>query len=487
VEKAGSIDYLKLIRSLEEETRNQRIESALAILEESSPEDIPSGLKPKFADIARRLNRPILGLKILWPEIMQKGQHSSDFVYELVSTLRRLGLGNQTRLWLERIPQSPRSLLERAFFHIQQWEYKEAGEILESLLGSKAALGDLNPSILQVNLMACHLFNNEPAKALKVQEDLQPGLLQSHRHLYINSLELKGQALFSLRKFESSEKVLEEAKQLVNSNSDITSLLIQKWTLILKYATGKIGLDDPEFNQIRQMARRVENWETIRDLDYQLSLLGNNRELMIKVLFGTPYVSYKARILDILTSEPIPTNYIWHDVRFPVAETKFDPLRFFHSDIKFGQAEHRLICLLLSDQYRPYSVIRLFDLLFPDELYNPYTSNGRIHNLIGSTRDSLRRLNLPLDIHSTKSGYRMRPSQDVSFVISHKMIFQDQMDLVLNALRSMFLTQPFSRVDAEEKLPFTRNQWKRILKDLVDSNNLCVNGNGKKTKYRIAS
>jgi hypothetical protein len=71
-------------------------------------------------------------------------------------------------------------------------------------------------------------------------------------------------------------------------------------------------------------------------------------------------------------------------------------------------------------------VIRIFDLLFPTEIYNPYSSDGRVHNLVAYARESLKGMNLPVEIQSTQSGYRLRPSEDVSFVISRQMIFADQ-------------------------------------------------------------
>lgn len=477
-------NFLTMRQSIDSLIKDQKFDAAGLELNKVSVEDVPKSLKASFANLARRADLPLLSLKFLWSEVFASQSEEEAFISELASTLRKLGLSQQAGQWIDRLPESQRKFQELAFVQVHQWKYKEAKILFEKALEAKSPKGSNANSILKVNLAACQIFLQEPSEALKVLSSIEQDLRNTHHHLYLNVLELKGQAQMQLEQYAEAKETLQLGLTSLNSKGGLTSLFLTKWLVLLKVKLKEIAPESLELSEFQSLTRKAGHWETLRDLDYHLALWTGDGAKLSKVQFGTPFESFKDRVIK-QRGVDTPAKYLWADPRSSHSKPELDSFLIFDKNLPYGQTNHRLLLLLLSDQYRPFPVTRIFDQMFPEELYNPFTSEKRIHNLISSLRKSFVKMGLPCELETSPSGYRLRPNSDISFWIREKMNFLSQTEMLKFSIQKLIPYDLFSRHQAEKYIPLSSDQWQRHLKQLIDSGDLEMSGHGKAAKYRI--
>lgn len=486
MDKLGKTININLIQHLELQMAAHQVTAVQNFINTLDPRQVPNEFKVRIAGIARRADLPLFSLKVLWIEIFERNNNSPDILFEYVACLRRLGLLNQAERWLAKLSErSLRFYKEKIFISMQQWDAKSAFESFRQLFSIHSLNLDQLEPVLKINYVSVLIDLGQFCEAIAIADDTLAQLQTSQNHLRLNLYELKGQAYYFLNELAEAEHSLALAKSLEGSQTNSASLFIRKWQYLVNLKKKPTQALETERTEIRKAAIQVGSWDTLRDLDFQVSVITENRTLYEATYFGTPYAGFRELMLRSSHLSPQSSGFVLKDSRLPAAPTVIDPLRDLGNLFGFGKAEHRLLCLLLSDTYKPFNVLRIFDNLFPDEIYNPFSSEKRVHNMVSKMRETLAKHNYKIELQTTNNGYRLRPNSDFSYFISPYMVFSDAGDMMLKVLRQKFQGQEFSNALAQEALGLTKFQYLRWIKPHLETRSILSFGQGKSTKYRI--
>jgi tetratricopeptide (TPR) repeat protein len=481
----SSPNFLELIQQIESLIRSFDLKAATTLIESIPSDSIQDKHIPKMASLAKRLNLPELGMKILWPKIYEQTSPGPDVVLEYASCLRKAGLCRQAFLWLRKLPKNDVTLRELALAHMPLWEYAEAYEILTDILSRSTPETSPDYGVIKLNLSSCCIFLEKPEEALGHLDEIIANKGFGNKLIHQNAMEMRARCL-SLQ--GRPTEALEYLKGVLPGQEGVLNLpqlFVKKWQFQAKLATDPSWNYHEEMFAVQTMARKLGHWETLRDLDYQVADLTGNQELLTKVYFGTPFDSYKSRLVKRMGSLTLPNFYIWKSVKHGPETRVLDSFLEVGMKLGLGQTEHRLFLLLLSDQYRPFSVEKLFDELHREDLYDPFSSKNRMHTLIKSLRKQLVDFEIPMNISSTIMGYRVRPDEKSAFQIYPKMSFVSGNDFYLTLIQYAFGAKYFKRGEFETYFNFSSAQGHRRLKELVDNGVLEMAGKSSSTRYRL--
>jgi hypothetical protein len=222
-------------------------------------------------------------------------------------------------------------------------------------------------------------------------------------------------------------------------------------------------------------------------LDWEIARALENKELATKVFFGTPFMGFRRQILTSEFGENLPWAYFRADSRWGGPRGKFiNPMTGENMPFKFGSLHYRATMLLLSDGYRPWTVYRMFNGLFGEESFNPFTSPKRVYQMVERIRDEIKAKRIGLELRTAGKGFRMRPRDEGVVVIYDRMCFNASEELIGQAIAYRFMDQPFTMGDLQKILPLSADQATRAVRKLIHSKVLHPAGNRAKTPvYRL--
>ena len=458
----------EIISEIDSLINDFKMEGAKKRLDKIDHSTLPEKDRAPFASLARRSGNYKLALKILQPNIYGVGTPKYDDLIEYASSVRRLGLINQALILLERAPDLPKTHLNRAFCYIHYWDYEKAQVELIAFLKSPE-LSKKQQLVGKVNLLTCLVENKEYVRALNFLDDFEAECAEESPHLLLNCEETRGQILFKMGKYEEALKVLEAVKVQTHEEQGQASLFIEKWLILTKIALGILLPISPEVLEFKKQVRREGFWEVMRDFNWQQARLTNNTTLMRHVFFGTPYNCFREHILNDANPLVFEESFNWMDSRSSEETTEiFNFFEVSKIPMAYGKSVHRLLMLLASDFYQPWSVVRIFNHLFPEELFDPTTSLKKVYRLIEQLQKIINKENIKLSLESTSNGYRLRPKPGCVFLINKNMIFKDRESLLAEALRFYGVTENFKVADAKKVIPLSQHQWYRAFKSMED-------------------
>ncbi len=455
---------------------------AKAILEQLDLKNIPNAHISKYANLAVRSASPDLAIRFLWDTIFNRSP-SVDELFEYASALRKLGLVNQSLKLAERFPQHPKYLLHKAFCFIARWDYKAARVHLEEFI-KLTPPDSRDHRIASVNLASAMIFLSDFNAAEKLIKATLESSRKMYPQLYLNQLELLGQIGIHTENLSDAEKHLSEAHILAGTEVSTTKLFIQKWKLLLSVKQERIDLSHNEVLDFLSAVRKFGHWETLRDWDFQSSLMTRNSPKFLHCYFGTPHSGFRDRKPISESKFTLPSEYFWVD---PRTKNEVPQIIDLHSleleDLAPGKTTHRLILALSSDFYRPWSVERIFDVFFENEIFNPFTSRKRIYKHLGEVKSVL--AGAPIEFKATASGYRLRPVGNGCLTIKPEMIFPSPEEFVRFQIETHFGTSSFSKDHLSNLLSLNSNQTQRHLKALADSGSIQRVGLGRGARYKL--
>ena len=354
------------------------------------------------------------------------------------------------------MPQSPQSLLFKVFALFAQWDYEKALPILDQLLLSLDSKEYLF-IIAKVNRVAalawCENFEeaqNELIPLMKLCE------VQNYTLLLGNCYELNAQISLRTAKYTQAANQLQQAEQLLKSTESYDSFFVEKWKTILElYNTPNKNndLQIENMNIFIEKAKNFGHFETIRDCHLHLALATQNEEWKTRIYYGTPFEPYRKKIAKLVFTknlngfisqskkihfladtelyqckiENVSINnktHEYHQQRQPFNSTLSPSLyspSIFEVQLELYNSTHaaRIVQLLLSDFYRPWTITRLHQNLFPDRWYNPFSSPNLIHQCIHKARLYIESKEWPLKIRHQSYHFKIE-------IIAPLILFNDQ-------------------------------------------------------------
>jgi hypothetical protein len=223
-----------------------------------------------------------------------------------------------------------------------------------------------------------------------------------------------------------------------------------------------------------------------------MALAADDRELLWKVYFGTPYAGFRQRIMR-MAARPLelPASYDWQP--FPgVAKGRLDVETGETSGaarLKAGSLAHRLLKCLADDFYRPARIGTLFPQLFPDEYFDPVRCQSRVHNAIAKLRRECKAKKIPLTISEDFEEYHLQPSRPfILTVTAGSGSSSGPVDAVENLLllaRREFGGRVFTSQELAARAKVSVDTVQRFLTRFVERQAVRREGKGRATKYKL--
>jgi hypothetical protein len=385
--------------------------------------EIPREYLFEVAALARRLSRSEIGVGLLNPIVRPPATKQIEATIEeraeYAGCLIRLGIFKEAHSILDTVsPTShPRSLLFRAFAHIARWDFEKSGACLDAFM-KKPGLDPYEVLIAKVNMAVGHVFLEDFKKASVLLDELCVTTLETKNLLlYSNALELAAQTAILSGDYSLAEKLLAQANQALASSDTIDAFFLKKDNAILqlfKSKKNKAGIQSVV--SVKEEAKARKFWEQGRDCDYYLAEATKKPEIAMHLYFGTPYESYRRKLLSKLgmSIEDLPDAFAWKLEsgkklqKINVQTGENSATDFFLND---GQVPQRLLKALASDFYRPRRMMEMFESVFPGEYFTPKYSVDKIHQGLRRLRSDLTRAKVPLLVIE-KSGFYQLASQD---------------------------------------------------------------------------
>ncbi len=451
------------------------------------------------AALAVRANLPKLALSLLRPIVAPSKKFirppTHQELAEYAMALARLGADSEARELLDKIDTTavPIALSYKGILAMKRWDYAEAVPFLQEYLSREP---DRYFQINAIsNLIQCLSYLKRFTEIDPLLTELRTYAeqnrmfgLQANVHRYL------GIAEFYSNRYPQAEAHFNRSLGLLSVTNSLEQFFTRKWLAITHAFLSKGSVAAcQELAQVENEAITRRHWETVRDLEYHRAILFNDRKRALSLYFGTPHKSFRDRLLLSFPDLPVEVPFLWH-----LGPTAPGPRRLVELDhqrpttkgdfLKVGQAMHRLYIALCSDFYKPFSVVTLFDKVFPGELYTGESCRYRIFQGVKRLRQWLLVNKIPLEIKSTNGEYTFSTRQPVSVAISphSETSAGSSIQFRLMAIYKS-LGKEFRIVDVVGLLKISRTSVTELIEEASKQGIVEHVGVGKLTRYRFAS
>lgn len=481
-------DWQNLLDWADKKVKAGRFEETRLTFKLQSVSSCPYEYRALFSDIYRRMGDPRAGAKLLRFLFVDKLFEPNDFqkmVY--ANCISDLGDPKAAELLYQQIDNQKLPIvdLRRAFALFNRWEYAKSIALLERYCRSPG-LDSYSLAVGRINLLAALVSSQNWIQALELCDELEL-LLRNNNYtlLLANLLELKAQIFFHKGCYETAIKLCLEGIDLIQDENSIYNLFLKKWLSLSEAFASPTTQNILNIESNISNAKKQNAFEVVRDLEAYLAVVTNNHTLSSKVHFGTPYRSFKVRLLkfEAYQNLNLPVSYIPECASNFVTQENVE-IKFIEVQIlelfKNNKLTSRLVRCLLSDLYRPMSALQIFTFVFKEIYTDPEYVHAKVKNII--YRVNLELKEVGLFIESQKTLYQLKRLNNISVSISKPTRKQEIF------VGPQIITLPKSRFFSA-KIFATENKFhirsaQNYLKILVNSNRISISGKGKNTIYK---
>ncbi len=215
-------------------------------------------------------------------------------------------------------------------------------------------------------------------------------------------------------------------------------------------------------DELRQIAYQSRDWEAIREADLFSLKVEMNKVQFLHLVFGTPFLSYRQRIINELGGLPDRTMYVLGPKVSPRMDLTTGEINGVEH-LTPGRKCHQLIEILLRDFYSPLRIGGLFLELFPGDYFNISSSPDRVHQIVRRTRRWLEQEKIPVQIVENHGFYSLQIVGDFSFRVPLERHSVESMHRYFDKLKRAFGEDEFSARAATEKLGLSRRTIQRVV------------------------
>lgn len=434
-----------------------------------------------LASLARRLARPLDGVKLLYSVVRPKNHNpllaSEDEKAEYAGNLVRLGL-NQEALTLLNTIQDKKCIkaeLFKAFAYVSNWDYAASISPLEKVIKSPyATLYD--KMIAKVNLAIAYQELNMTWKGLKFCEELIDELVKQKFSLLLSiAQETNAWLLIAQGKLDEAFEVVQFAKSLVQNSDTIDNFLLEKIEVIILALKNKSKAKNL-LQKLKLNAIKLSHYESIRDLDFWIARLTQDENLFQYLYFGTPYVSYREKIKRNSNKDFDRENVIFVDAKFKKinkSDSFFDLYKGEKNGkflLKLGQKLWKVHQALFKDFYRPMSLHQFYQEVFSASYFNPESSYNQIHQVLHRLRKFWKKEKIGLDfVIKNQKIYLKEKDGKLDFCVSinkdvnYTPVLQKVSKLIIEFAQTSKMDQ-FTRLEFQKKFKLSERTANRYLK-----------------------
>lgn len=371
----------------------------------------------QYAHLSRRSGCALRGLKMLKPFVNIEGfgklkaNDEVQLTYAAgLNSLHLLKEANAIFLNLKNsLDPENKSTSQLYFFMglnaIARWDYENASQYFS--IANCLLTNEYVKQVAMVNYLASLVYLEKYSLVLQV---IDAEILASEKNnwnlLIANLFEIKGQACLFLEDYDVAKYCFEKSIRLHGETNLMQQLLLQKWQLIMELRQKGI-YNEPKWYQLQTQARHANLWELCRDLDFYSLFHCFDSSIFHKLIYGTPFDSYKIRLIKAQHSVQILEDpFIWNLpdlIEDAKSESNFyskKPSTLKKISMKeietradlFSVQDLQGIKCLSEDFYRPASLGQLYTQVFSDQYFQPETGNQRVQKFIQRLRIKLKKL-----------------------------------------------------------------------------------------------
>ena len=460
-----------------------------------------------------------------------KSEIENKIIISYAASLRNIGCTEEAITLLDSMDENkyPELLLQKAISYFKKWSYFRAIPLLKKYILAnqndpyQKLVGLVNIAAAYTGLGKYQLSNQYILKAKKIAKKLKAYLLLG------NLLEIEIQNMFYLKKFEPIHSLFEQAHILLKNSGGPYLLYLNKWKTLSKlHPYFEEGMDinknessflsaQKDLQDLKTWAIQLRNWETVRDVDYYISLLSADFESLKKISLLTPHLAFKTKIKktlshkmqpasrgpNILTYDP--TGFLLHAGSKTSTDMGTGPNQCFDlvkwswnqqqlPSLKKNSSFYLLISSLIKNPYRDHSLGVLFSEIYPHQVFDPVYSVERIKKVISRCNHFMKKNGIPLQIKSEKSFYSIVLNSKVHFIFDQEIHMNPEKISKKNYLKILWDYQCrkpypssvyFSNILLKKLWSCSDRQARRIARDLVQINWLISLGSGRGQKYQL--
>lgn len=461
---------------------------------------VPREFAARLAELASRSGRDLTTLKILNTYVFPKNELAetpSDrekFIYAM--GLSNVGAVQEAITIFDSIDEKamPEVLLRKALAQFRIWNYKEAILNLQNFLTAKAVT-PYQHLIGKVNLAAALIVEGSYDQGEQLLAEIQEECRRQNYLLLLgNTYEMLGQIHFFRQKFDEGLTALNESHALLKAQGGEFLLYTEKWqTLCHAFQNRReVSVALSSVQALREKSLALCHWETVRECDLFLAILSENEDLCRQVIFGTPFEFYRQRARRLFGKNLLSQGTL-HLQLGDTTSTCVQSFSPFETQ-KGGESLHgkpQLLMLfqaLTLDFYRPSHIGLLFQRIYKDEAFNPFSSPARVLSLMKRLNQWFSDQQVPLKVRMKKSEFSLTAVDGASVqVLIHRAQTLTKQSGHLKTLKALFKDKTFSAQLVADKMKISKTSAQSLLGQAIDEGAILKIGTGRGTSYVFAS
>lgn len=445
-----------------------------------------------LAELARRAGIPVLGLRLLNPFVRSDRKRmvrcTAEESLQYAACLTRVGAVMEATTILKALDGEahPSVFLYLGFAFLSEWNYEEAIPLFLKYI-RHPRVNAYSRMVGKINLAESYVSEGDYLKAEPLLRDLLFESSAQKLHLVLGkALELSAQNFIMQGKLGRAREFLKKSIEFLRSSGGRDEFNVRKWWAIWEFQMER-GSESSlkSLRTIRREALQREHWESVRACDRSEAVVRKDQELFLHVYFGTPYESFRRQFLhDFKTAVSLPDSFLWNLKGKAHANAVIDLTQYAPGALKPGQLLHRLLTLLSSDFYRPFTLAEIHSALHPKEYFNPTTAAHRVHQAIKRLRGWAKDSHVPLRIDEHRGSYRLNTADPCAIRVN-RISTPNPSSVFLVTLKKAWGARVFSTAQAAEELRLSYSSAQRCLTDAVKRGELVKAGGGSSTRYHF--
>lgn len=504
--KANTTELLKKWEDLLKIGQNERVARELVDI---LPKSIDRADRVRFSRIAREAGQGQKAVRALFgvvrePELTDDSA-SAEEKLEYALALLSIGAESEAISIAETVPAElhPHSYFVQAEASFRSWNFAVSLTLLRRFL----EISEESPfrNLAKVKLLATLIFTNQIEEARDFVEDIKRELHASQENLLLGRVfELEAQIEIMRGNYGRARELLDSCLNAMAEVGAKPWIYTKKWKTIIDLKEAFQGSDlaarehaVDSMERLRADALAQKEWGTLRICDVHYGAARQDFYLLNKAFYGTPHFQHRK----MLATE-FPDNFELQDY-FCFGPLVENPKvhQLFHLErgeclngeksLKQGQVVHRLLKVLASDFYTPFSLASIFSRMFPENHYSPDLAPDRVYQAVKRFRQWCEEVQAPFEIDSRNEQYQLNFTGDLVLIIPKTSLQRGQgldfKDYRLESLFREFQVAEFSAKDAATLLDTSARTVNRLLKEAITEGHVETLGAGSHKKYKIVA
>lgn len=484
-------DWQRLYSELDTLIKQGQHEQTRAILNTKNPRKVPREFAVQFGELAFRAHLPLFTLKVLHPFIYPENRFSEPATEKekiiYATAIFSMGAVQDSLAILNQIDsdREPEGHFYKALAYVCDWNYAGSIPHLKAYIGT-TSLAPYRKLVGKLNLAAAHVLTENWLLAAGILEEIKIECVKnSHMLLLGNCFELEAQLYFYQGSYDEALELLEKSASCLKDQQGRYSMLVDKGIVLCQLF--KSG----QFENIRNLksfqikARELGHWDSIRETDLFEAIFSRNDKLLRKIIMGTPSEWYRQRVRKLYGANlKLSGKYLWY-LGDPDQESQtkleFDPYSKLYEKPLLLKTFDALTC----DFYKPSNLGFLFQKLYPDEKFNPFSSPPRILQLLKRLDAWFTENQIPLRVVFKKSEFQLTSTENI-FVSIQRGKPVSSMDAQILKLKGHFDGRSFSPTTASIALAISKSTIHKVINEALADGRLTKTNSGRGVAYRFS-